>query len=215
MAKYIYSSIGLQGYRQHPLDFSVSGQYIIDVDNSLPVIPSDDPTLSSSDLITLKTQAYQRKYPQFGNIENDEFLDLGSSVDQTESDLFAFGTLKKTRMFPGGSIVTDPIVIGSVITEVFTHWYGFLLHQDTGSVAPNPEPNRVLYNYNSILSDFEEFDPSTFTAEIRNSTNTATLLTLTSDTIQPLVFGPGSIRLRFTNTHPTLTYGISDWVLMF
>jgi hypothetical protein len=190
----------------HPLDFSIAGKFVIDV----PSLISDDVSLSTdsaTDLENAKVSAYQNKM-SLANEDHDELVS-SPKVDNANSTLFGVGPDKRTFMMPNGQIVTPTIAIGSAITQIFAHWYGFLLHTDPQIDHPSP----LLYNYDS--SSFQEFIPSTFTVEIRDSTNTSTLLVLSPDQTQTFSFGPGNIRLRFTNTSSTKIYYLSDWILMW
>lgn len=201
----------VRGTHEAPLNFSISGRYVIDVPPGLAVKAQTD---SVADLVTAKLDAIRAEHPSFSGTVFDELL-ATPNVDPAQSTRYAVGPNKRTKILPGGSIVTNPIPFAAPITRVYIAWYGFLLHSDPGPSSATPGPPRLLYNYNPLLPAFEDFDPSVFGVAIRDSTNTSTLLSAVSGAEQNFVFGPGSVRLRFTNLSPDLTYHLSDWVLLY
>lgn len=202
----------VRGTYEAPLNFSISGKYIIDVPDSIQVVAS---TTSSSDLITAKLNklGVLSGIPSNNQIF-DEFLDT-SKIDTappgTASTRFLVGPGKRTAIFPGGNLVTPSFSLTSGSAKVYFHYYAFLLSHgsQTGS-----EPGKMLYNYVDP-SGFTDFVPSNFLVEIRNSGNTATLLTVTPDVTVPQVFAPGTnVRFRFTNLD-TKTWHMSDWCFIY
>lgn len=197
-----------------PMDFSIAGHYVMDIPTSLQVKAQTDVV---ADLEAAKIAAFKGQHPALQNSLNDEVLAV-PNVDAAESSRFTLGPHKRTIMFPaGGQIVTGVMAIGIATTTVFAHWHGFTLYVEPADYPPSgaPPPDRLLYNYNPVAVAFQEFSASTFTVEVRDSTNTATLATLTPDTEQSFAFGPGNIRLRFTNNDLDRPYHLSDWILLF
>lgn len=203
----------VKGTYQFPMDFSVSGHYVIDVPTSLDVRAQSD---SAVVLETAKLDAFKALHPSLVAHFNDEFI-ASPNVDVTESVRYVLGADKRTILFPnGGEIVTGLLAVGTPITTVFPHWHAFTLTPDPAAYPASgpPPPDRLLYNFNPTISAFEEFVPTTFTVEIRDSTNTSTLLTLLPDQEQAFAFAPGSFRIRITNNDPSRLYYMSDWLLL-
>jgi hypothetical protein len=199
----------VHGTYPHPLDFSVSGRYIIDV----PSEAVSASTQSVSDLTDAKVNSIKAAHPALPNHFNDELLAV-PNVDQAQSTRFSVGPNKRTTILPGGRITTNVLIIPSPFTKVFAHFYGFLLSSVPGPVTATPAPPRLLYNHTGLA--FVEFDPTLFTVELRDSTNAFTWTALPQDT--EVVFSqatPFNFRLRFTNVSPDTTYHLSDWVLLW
>ena len=197
-----------------PMDFSVAGHYVMDVPTGLQVKAQTDVV---ADLVTAKITAFKGLHPSLQNALYDEFL-ATPDVDPAESSRYTLGPYKRTILFPaGGQIVTSPLAIGIATSTVFAHWQGFTLYVDPAAypAAGAPPPDRILYNYNPVAVAFQEFSPATFTVEIRDSTNTSTLATLTPDVEQAFSFGPGNVRIRITNNDLDRHYHVSDWVVLF
>lgn len=201
----------IRGTHEAPLDFSISGRYVINVPPGLAVRAQTDVV---TDLVNAKLDAIRAEHPTFTGTVYDELLGT-PNVDPAQSTLYAVGPNKRTKIFPGGSVVTNQIPFAGPIARVYVNWYGFILYSDPGPSSPTPEPPRLLYNYNPLTSSFEEFDPTVFSVTIRDSTNSSTLLSVAANSEQNFSFGPGSIRLRFTNSSPDTTFHLSDWVLLY
>lgn len=204
----------VKGTYQFPMDFSVAGHYVIDAPTSLQVRAL---TNSLPDLLTAKVDAFKALHPSLPSYYSDEFLAI-PNVDASQSSRYTIGPDKRTILFPnGGQIVTTQLSIGAAITTVFPHWHAFTLYTEP-AVPPAsgpPAPDRLLYNYNPNISDFEDFIPATFTVEIRDFTNSVTLLTLIPDQEQSFIFGPGNVRIRITNNDPDRHFHMSDWLLLY
>jgi len=215
MSKFLVDrdSGAVKGTYQFPLDFSVAGHYVVDSPTALQVR-----ALSGSvpDLLTAKVAAFKSLHPSLPNHHSDEFI-ASPNVDAAESSRYTTGPDRRTILFPGGGeIVTNPLAVGA-LTTVFGHWHAFPLPTEP-AVPPAsgaPDPDRLLYNYNPGISAFEDFIPSTFTVQVRDSTNTSTLLTLLPDQEQSLAFGPGSFRIRIINNDPSRHFHMSDWLLLY
>lgn len=201
----------IRGTHEAPMDFSISGRYVINVPPGLAVKAQTDLV---SDLVNAKLDAIRAEHPTFTGTVYDELLAV-PNVDPAQSTLYAVGPNKRTKILPGGSVVTNPIPFAAPISRVYSAWYGFILYSDPGPSSSSPVPPRLLYNYNPAVSGFEEFDPTVFSVAVRDSTNTSTLLSLASNSEQNFAFGPGSIRLRFTNSSPDIAFHLSDWVLLY
>lgn len=205
---------GVESEHDFPLNFSVAGHYVVDVPTALQVQAA---TNSVADLVAAKLTAFKGLHTSLPYSLSDELI-TSPNVDPVESSRYTLGPEKRTILFPaGGQIVTAPMAVGVAITTIFAHWYGFTLYVEPAAYPSSgaPPPDRILYNYNPVAVAFQEFDPTTFTVEVRDSTNTSTLATLTPDVEQAFSFGPGNIRLRFTNNVLDRHYHLSDWVLLF
>lgn len=192
-----------------PLKFSISGKFIVNCPNELLV---EAKTNLLSELLTKKIDGFKKLHPDLVNTINDEFI-TSPNVDQAQSSKISIGIGKRTSIFPTGSLVTNTFVVAITATKVFSHWHSFLLASNP-SLSSLPGPDDLLYGYNIVTQAFEEFEPSAFTVEIRNSTNTATIATLISDTEQSIALTPGNYRLRFINNDLSKVYFLSDWVLL-
>lgn len=213
MPKFLVGSLDgkVRSTHEAPLNFSISGKFVVDSPPGLPVRADTD---SLTDLVNAKVAAFKAAHPSLQNAHYDELLAV-PNVDAAASSRFGTGPDKRTVILPGGSVVTNPLAIAAPTTSVFVHWYGFTLYSEPGALSAQPPPSRLLYNFNPVLSDFEEFSPSTFTVAIRDSANTTTLLTPVPDAEQAFAFGPGSIRLRFTNSSADRIFHLSDWILLY
>jgi len=215
MSKFLVSlSDGkIKSTHDFPMDFSIAGHYVMDIPSDLQVKAQTDVV---ADLEAAKIAAFKGKHPGLATSLNDEVL-ASPNVDAAESSRFTLGPYKRTILFPaGGQIVTAAMAVGIAATTVFAHWHGFTLYSEPADypAAGAPPPDRLLYNYDTVAVAFQAFDPATFTVEIRDSTNTSTLATLTPDVEQAFAFGPGNIRLRVTNNDPDKSYHLSDWILL-
>jgi hypothetical protein len=167
-----------------------------------------------ADLVNAKIVAYKTQQGM-SNYFNDEFL-ATPNVDPTNSTRYAVGPNKRTKILPGGMIVTNVMVSGPAAGFLYAHWYGFLLFSQPGSLNVAPPPSDLLYNYDPTIPGFTEFDPTIFTVEVRDSSNSTTLLTLTPDMKTSFALGAGtSFRLRFTNTDVSRIFYLSDWIFLY
>lgn len=215
MSKFLIdqSNDEVRSEHQFPMDFSVSGHYVVDVPNFLQVKAQ---TTSVTDLIAAKITAFKAAHPTLPNDIGDEFI-ASPNVDQASSAFFTEGPGKRTILFPGaGFIYTDPIAIAGTITTVFPHWHGFRLFSEpaTAPASGAPPPDRLLYNFDEGTSAFEDFIPSTFAVEIVDAGSLATLLALSPDVEQAFAFGPGSVRILIANLDPDNAWYLSDWLIL-
>ncbi len=196
-----------------PLDFSVSGRFVVDVPDDVSV--SAD-TASLADLLAEKIAGIGAR-PLVRGLPLSQYDELLSSpnVDPALSGRCFLGPNKRCSMFPGGTIVTNPIPISSSASHIYFHWYGFLLASEPGPRPPSavparPPPPRLLYNYDVLAESFVELDPSSLSVQVWDSTFSSMLLNVDFETVQPFSFGPGSVRLKFQNTSGSIQR-LSDW----
>ena len=169
-------------------------------------------TSNPNDLITKKIDGFKSEHPTLTNAVFDELISA-PNLDSAQSTRFMHGIQKRTAMFPGGSIVTNLINVATPATTIFAHWHGFLLASKP-AISSTPGADELLHGWDSSISMFSPFADSTFTLEIRNSTNTATVATITMDTEQSVALPAADYRLRFTNNSLDRVYFLSDWLLL-
>jgi len=206
----------IRGYYEEPLDFSISGRYVLDIPNG--IYPETDVV---ADAITDKLGIYGSYHPNLVNILNDELLDplAANAIDPTISSGYFLGPNKRTEVLPAGYVYTNPMVLAVAppVVGVLIHFHGFTLYSDPGAVVSHPAPSRLLYNYNPSTSFFD-FDPdASFLVEIVDAAAPYTSRhTFTHadaiDTPAPGITSP--IRLKFTNIG-AVRYHLSDWILMY
>ena len=216
MAKYLVDvTTGLiKSGHKDVLDFSISGNYVIDVPNDLNIIPENNVV---ADLITAKNAAFSAAHPLLTQISFDEHL-ASTKVDSTYSSRYMDGTLKRTALLPnGGSIVTDSLPMSGSTTTGFVHLHAFTLESDpataplSGGAYP---PDRLMYNYSVKDAEFITIGNSDITIDVRSNNNSTTLSTLSSDVEGSLSTSASFVRLRFTNNSTTKTIYISDWIFL-
>lgn len=216
MAKYLVdSTTGLiKSGHKNILDFSISGSYVIDVPDSLGVVPESSDV---ADLITAKNAAFAAAHPLLTQISYDEHL-ATTKVDSTYSSRYMDGTYKRTALLPnGGSIVTDSLPMSGSTTTGFVHLHAFLLESDpstppiTGGATP---PDRLMYNYSVKDAEFVTLGDADVTIDVRANNNGSTLATLASDVEGALSTAAPFVRLRFTNNSTTKIIYISDWIFL-
>ena len=198
---------------EFPMEFSISGHSVINIPTDLDVVAE---TNVLADLLSLKLQAFKNDHVSLSNSITDEYI-VAPNVDAANSSSYNLGGFKKTILRPGGVIVTNPIAV-TAITTVFADWYGFQLASEPATPPVSggpPGPDRLLYNYDSGSSNFEEFNPSTFTVELLDAGTLTPLLALTHGVEQALAFGPSSLRVSITNTDPSRSWYISDWTILY
>ncbi len=213
MSKFLINSSDgkINSTHDFPMNFSISGHYVIDVPTALQIKAQTD---SITDLESAKVAAFSGLHSSLPIKFNDELI-VNPNIDKLKSLRYASGPDKRSVIFPSGKIITNPLNIPSPVTSVFAHWHGFTLSIDNDQTSSIKYPDRVLYNYNSAVSAFQKFSPSTFTVEIVDPTTLASIMTLKPDIEQSFTFSSaGSIRLRFTNTDLSKTYHLSDWILL-
>ncbi len=209
MSKYLVGTIDgvVRSFHESPLDFSLSGKYVVDAPLSVDVTTS-----SLTDLVDAKITAFMAAHPTLAYENHDELIS-SPNIDASKSSGYMNGPNKRTVILPGGHVTTNPIVVANPVTSGFFHWHGFTLYSHPGSVSDSPPPPRLLYNYDPDTSDFFDFDPATFGVLLRDSADTVTYLNAVSDVEQGVTLAAGSYILRFTNTSTKL-YHLSDWVML-
>ena len=215
MSKFLVDKLEgtIRSVHDHPMDFSISGRYVIDVATSLQIKPDTDLV---GDLLTEKVSRYKAQQPSLIVDVSDELL-AAPNIDVTPgtSSRYVFGRNKRVAILPGGHVWTNVIVWPGAPTTIWSHWYGFTLHDDVNVVGPDgPRPSPILYNFNPISSQFEEFVAAKFKVEVYDSTMSTLEATLISDNVQ--AFSPSTLsnRLRFENLDPDRTWYLSDWIVL-
>lgn len=215
MSKYLVDKLEgtIRSVHEHPLNFSVSGKYVIDVATFLQIRPDTDVV---GDLITEKVSRYKALQPSLIVDFYDELL-AAPNVDVTPgvSSRYVYGRNKRVAILPGGFVWTNVIVWPGAPTTIWSHWNGFTLYDDVDVVGPDgPGPSPVRYNYNPVSSLYEEFVPAKFKVEVYDSTMSTLEATLLSDTVQ--AFSPSTLsnRLRFENLDPDRIWYLSDWIVL-
>lgn len=222
MAKFLIGTLDGKVRSAHnpPLNFSISGRYVVDVPQDLSVLAETDslPQLIYEKVIGISNRPSVRA-AGLPFVFNDELTTV-PNIDETQCTKCFIGRDKRCAMFPGGKLVTNLIPLSVEFANIYFHWYGFLLYSDEGpqppsSIPARPEPPRTLYNYDSESSTFVDFNPDDVLLEMVNSTNTAVLMTASYEVVQqpPSPIGPANVRLRFTNQSNRIIY-LSDWIFL-
>lgn len=199
----------IRGYYKEPLDFSVSGRYVIDVPPGL--YPE---TNVVTDLITAKNNRYKSYHPTLTNILSDELL-VAPNIDLTMSLGVITGKNKRTVILPSGYVGTNPMVFVAPATKAFIHIHGFTLEVNPST---SKEPGRLLYNYDQSTSSFFDFDPALFRVQIADAAfpytirHTFSSADAEEDISAAVITSP--IRLKITNIG-TVPYHLSDWLLLY
>ncbi len=218
MAKFLIGTLDgkIRSAHNPPLNFSISGRYVVDVPQDLAVIAETD---SLSQLIYEKVVGIQNRpvvrAVGLPFVFNDE-LTLVPNIDNTLSTGCFIGPNKRCAVFPGGKLVTNLIPLSVELLNIYFHWYGFLLYSDqVPQTVDRPEPPRTLYNYDESSSSFVDFNPDDLKLEMVNSTDTVVLITADYEVVQQPAapVGPGDVRLRFTNMSDRIIY-LSDWIFL-
>ena len=206
----------IRSTHEHPLEFSVSGRYVIDVPTSLQVRTDTDVV---ADLVTEKINGYKALHPALPNHINDELLttpsvDTGVGV----SVRYLTGPDKRTAILPGGHVWTNATTVAGVMGNVFPHWYGFTLFSDSGVVGPDgPRPSPLLHNFNPVSAQFEEFLPAKFKVDLYEDVGPFLFKATLSPDVSQVVGGMtgATVRLRFENLDPDRIWYLSDWLLLY
>lgn len=216
MAKYlvdVFSGLIKSGHK-NDLDFSISGNYVIDVPDYLNVIPESNDV---NDLIDAKIEAFEAAHPLLTNVLYNEHI-TSTMVDVTHSSRYMDGILKRTALLPnGGTIVTDSLSMSGSTTTGFVHLHAFTLEtepSDAPAIGGAYPPNRLMYNYSIKQQKFITVGNSDITIEVRNNANSATIATMTMDTEGTVSTSDPTVRLRFINNSVTKIYYISDWIFL-
>ena len=202
----------IRGWYKEPLDFSISGKYVIDVPEG--VVPY---TNVVADLLASKINYYQGDHSSLVNYFSDEFL-ATPDVDTTsmQSTGYTIGPYKRTALLPGGSIITNTLSTASGFTTTFFHFRAFLLRSDPNTDSP-PGPNRLLYNNDESLG-FIDFDPALFLIQYWDDPPTVPIATPVPIDNEWTTFSSGSaldFRIKIINNDPSRTFYISDWLFLY
>jgi len=197
------------GFSSKPLNYSVSGLYIVDIDSAIHPLP-DLTGNSVSDLLTAKEDAYKALTGLTSTYLSEEHT--STKVEQSLSSKYISGFPKKTELLGLGSIVTSSFALGGIATKLYCHWKPATYDIAQGSAF---DPSWTRYNWDAGSSSYINYDPSLFTVELRDLANSVTIFTFTADTLHSGLSVPNaSYRLRFTNT-AAARYTLSDWYLLW
>jgi hypothetical protein len=208
----------VRGRYEEPLDFSISGRYVIDIPAGFGI----DPTTSSlASLIQEKIDTFVRLHPALPNNFYDEFLTAPPpNVDPTNSTRYFVGPNKRTALLPnGGEIVTNTLTTIAGFNTTYFHIHGFLLYSEPGdSSASHPSPSRLLYNYNGTA--FETFDYNDFLIEYHNTPYAppgSLIQTVTPELEDTswIEVGAKSFVIRIRNINTSRIYYLSDWMFLY
>ncbi len=204
------STGNVRGGFEQPLQFSVSGHYVIDVPDVLGVTPP----ATASALIAAKVAATKALHPNLPNALYSEFLSGPSvDVDAAQSTFFTTGPNKRTSAMATssvhGQVRTPTMSIATSITKVYFQCSYYLL-----SERPSPSgASDILYNYDSGSSSFVD-SPAGMTATLTDASNT-TLLALTPGLEQAFVSGSVNVRISFRNANNSGRIWVSDFILLY
>lgn len=210
----------IHGVYEEPLQFDISGHYVIDIPPQISsVAPTPANNNSVSDLLTQKVDAWIAYFSLVlaGSAFSDELL-TSPNVDSANSTGVETGPNKRTVIYPGGILLTNPISIAAGAHQTCLHYGGFSLYRspvdinDPTSITPI---SKLLYGYNPNTSAFETFDNATFTVSVCNPGGPFTdIATPVPDSPTPTnITYPATFRLKFIN-NSTLPYHLSDWYLV-
>jgi hypothetical protein len=211
----------IHGVYEEPLLFDISGHYVIDIPPQIGTVsPNTDNSIS--DLITQKSNAWAVFFTSqnipFPNVISDELIS-SPNVDSVNSSGIELGPNKRTVIYPGGTLLTNPISIAAGAHQTCLHYGGFSLFRSPVDVQnpTSPTPiSKLLYGYNPSTSSFENFDNATFSVSVCQSTGPfADIATPTPDSAVPTnITYPATFRLKFIN-NSTIPYHVSDWYLIY
>jgi len=231
MAKFLIGTLDGKVRSAHnpPLDFSISGRYVVDVPEDLSVEAKTDslPELIHEKLTGIQNRPAVRQVPSGSQLTyslSDELLAV-PNVDASLSTRCITGPNKRCAIMSGGALWTNPLLVTTTTSYVYFHWYGFRLFLDQGpqppdSVPARPDPPRVLYNYDPVAESFVEFNPGDVTVEVwsvgagPSYTPVAKVLTASYEIVQALSLASGNVRLKFVNNSP-VTVWLSDWLFLY
>lgn len=201
----------LKGGYETPLDFSLSGYYVVDVPTALGVVAASS---SSSALATAKVNAFKAVHSSLPNSFNNEFL-LAAAIDTALSTEYSVGPNKRVALGPGGVVQTPVLTSVAGFVKVFVHLSIFTLSYvpSTGALA---SPSRLLYNYDPGVPAFSDPALSNVTVDIMDSTGGTPMLVVTPGMEQDFTQSSGfQFRLRFTNASSTRRIWLSDYVVLY
>lgn len=201
----------IRGTFDEPLDFSISGMFVVDAPDSLELRAS---TSSLSTLLAAKVAAFKALYPSLTNDEYDEML-AGSVYDPALSNGALIGLNKRTCMIPGGTLFTGPGTYSAppTGTNYFLHHHGFFLYrQPADPTDTTPPPHRLLYNYDPG-SGFVEFNPSNIRVDICDGAGTPLEILTPNQQTAFSTWSASTYRLKFTNLSSRRIF-LSDWIFL-
>jgi len=203
----------IQGVYNSPLNFSVSGKYIVNVPTGAGSVPMDsnDPLL----LIAAKKSALMALHPTLPQSFSDEFLDI-SLVDQTLSLGIVAAPNKGTFVMPGGVLMTDTMLLTvPILTRVSVTYDGFLLNRNVEQTLEQPDPASLLYGWDPGSSSFVDFGSGIFQVDIMDLAGAVVLVPSMQSGLEYLYANPTplSVRLRFTNLS-MVPWHLSDYLLL-
>lgn len=200
----------IKGIYDPPLNFDMSGVYIIDIPDSLGVAVKP-PMTDAASVIAAKLSAIADATTLIDQ-EYDELLD-GTKVDSALSSLLIVGPKKRTTIMPDGILMTTVInVVTSPVTTLNVQWHCFPRHRDTGLTASKPSPSRVLYGYNTSSSSFVEATTD-LEVSLWDSIGTTQIVAPFSSGVDfSAPSSPLSCRLRFRNIS-SVPIHLSSWVM--
>ena len=198
-----------------PLNFSVSGHYVVDIPTSLGVVFDGD----VSPLIDAKNAAFLAQHGYMVDFLADEFLDAsGVDTSPSVSSRFVTGTNKRVGLLPGGYLTTTVQTIPVDFTKLFFHCSVFTLTKQLESIGSDrPGPSRLLYNFDPNTEEF--FDPAPIMntylyVSLTDSVGTP-IMGLTNDSeVNYAQAGPFGFRLQFNNLTNSILY-IADWIVLY
>jgi len=208
----------IRGRYEEPLDFSISGRYVIDIPEGFGIDPS---TTSLASLVQEKVDTFIRLHPSLPNYFFDEMLTVPPpNIDGTNSTRFLTGPNKRTALLPnGGEIVTNTLTTIAGFNTTYFHVHGFLLYSEPGDPsASHPSPSRLLYNHNG--TSFTTFDWHDFLIEYHNTPYAppgSLIQTVTPETEDTswIEGGAKSFVIRIRNIHVSRIYYLSDWIFLY
>jgi hypothetical protein len=231
MAKFLIGTLDGKVRSAHnpPLDFSISGRYVVDVPQDLSVEAKTDslPELLHEKVVAIQNRAAVRQVPSGTQLKfalSDELL-VVPNVDAVLSARCMLGPNKRSALMKNGVLWTNPLLVSATTSYAYFHWYGFRLWADEGPEPPaavpvRPDPPRVLYNYDPVAQSFIEFNPGDLTVEVWSVGSgpsfapVARLLTASYEVVQAFSFASGNVRLKFINNLPA-TIWLSDWLFLY
>lgn len=231
MAKFLIGTLDGKVRSAHnpPLNFSISGRYVVDVPQDLSVEAKTDslPELLHEKVVGIQNRPAVRQVPSGSRLTfalSDELINTGN-VDSTLSTRCMVGPNKRSALMPGGVLWTNPMLVSTTTSYAYFHWYGFRLWMDEGpqppaSIPARPDPPRVLYNYDPVAQSFIDFNSDDITVEVWTVGSgpafapVAKVLTASYEVVQAFSFSSANVRLKFINNTQG-TIWLSDWLFLY
>jgi hypothetical protein len=204
------------GTYEAPLNFSVSGKYVIDVPDDFNVAASGP---SPATLMADKVLGFQSLHPSYTQAVSDELMDL-TMVDLALSTRILAGPGKRTAVLPGGVLMTAPfnITVPS-LTSLCVHWSGFFVYRDNATppvgvpASLKLPPARIMHDYDGFT--FTPANPADFGVELRDAAGSGLLVGVPGpdEEFAYAAATPLTARLRFVNSSGA-PFHLSDWILL-